>query len=96
MRTQIIGTDRARQLSQLFGLTGRVDLYHALLLGMATILAPGGTAGFIVSYRFMTTKGGESVRAEMMSGLRLREVCDLGGTKRFDAAVLPARVDLQD
>lgn len=90
VRTQIIGADRARQLAQQFGLTGRVDLYHAFLLGMATVLAPDGAAGFIVSNRFMTTKGGASARAGMTTGLRLREVYDLGDTKLFDAAVLPA------
>lgn len=90
VRTQIIGADRAQQLAQQFGLTGRVDLYHAFLLGMATVLAPEGAAGFIVSNRFMTTKGGASARAGMMTGLRLREVYDLGDTKLFDAAVLPA------
>ncbi|WP_421702392.1 Eco57I restriction-modification methylase domain-containing protein [Aliiroseovarius sp.] len=90
VRTQIIGADRARQLSQQFGLTGRVDLYHAFLLGMARVLSPEGTAGIIVSNRFMTTKGGASVRASLMTDLRLREVFDLGDTKLFDAAVLPA------
>ncbi|GAA6203173.1 N-6 DNA methylase [Aquicoccus sp. SU-CL01552] len=90
VRTQIMGADRARQLARQFGLTGRVDLYHAFLLGMATVLAPDGAAGFIVSNRFMTTKGGASARAGMVDGLRLREVFDLGDTKLFDAAVLPA------
>ncbi len=90
VRTQIMGADRARQLAQQFGLTGRVDLYHAFLLGMATVLAPEGTAGFIVSNRFMTTKGGASARAGLVDGLQLREVYDLGDTKLFDAAVLPA------
>ncbi|TNE69113.1 MAG: type II restriction endonuclease subunit M [Rhodobacteraceae bacterium] len=90
VRTQIMGADRARQLAQQFGLTGRVDLYHAFLLGMATVLAPDGAAGFIVSNRFMTTKGGASARAGLVDGLRLREVYDLGDTKLFDAAVLPA------
>ncbi|MDN5787500.1 N-6 DNA methylase [Pseudorhodobacter sp.] len=90
VRTQIIGADRAQQLAQQFGLTGRVDLYHAFLLGMAKVLAPDGAAGFIVSNRFMTTKGGASARAGMVTNLRLREVYDLGDTKLFDAAVLPA------
>ncbi len=90
VRTQIMGADRARELAQQFGLTGRVDLYHAFLLGMARVLAPDGTAGIIVSNRFMTTKGGASVRASIMTDLRLREVFDLGDTKLFDAAVLPA------
>lgn len=57
---------------------------------MATVLAPDGAAGFIVSNRFMTTKGGASARAGLVDGLRLREVYDLGDTKLFDAAVLPA------
>tara|TARA_Y100000815_G_scaffold31976_1_gene26666 strand:- start:336 stop:1667 length:1332 start_codon:yes stop_codon:yes gene_type:complete len=90
VRTQIMGADRARQLAQQFGLTGRVDLYHAFLLGMATVLAPDGAAGFIVSNRFMTTKGGASARAGLVDGLQLCEVYDLGDTKLFDAAVLPA------
>ena len=38
----------------------------------------------------MTTKGGASARAGLVDGLRLREVYDLGDTKLFDAAVLPA------
>jgi len=90
VRTQIIGADRARQLAQQFGLSGRVDLYHAFLLGMAKVLAPDGAAGFIVSNRFMTTKGGASARSGMVEDLRLCEVYDLGDTKLFDAAVLPA------
>lgn len=90
VRTQIMGADRARQLADQFGLAGRVDLYHAFLLGMAKVLAPNGTAGFIVSNRFMTTKGGASARAGMVTDVRLREVYDLGDTKLFDAAVLPA------
>lgn len=90
VRTQIMGADRASRLAAQFGLTGRVDLYHAFLLGMARVLAPHGTAGFIVSNRFMSTKGGARTRAGMRHGLRMREVYDLGDTKLFDAAVLPA------
>lgn len=90
VRTQIIGADQARLLAQQFGLTGRVDLYHAFLLGMTKALAPDGAAGFIVSNRFMTTKGGASTRASLVDGLQLREIYDLGDTKLFDAAVLPA------
>lgn len=90
VRTQIMGTQRAQELSQQFGLTGRVDLYYAFLLGMSAVLTPEGTAGFIVSNRFMTTKGGAVARAGMLTDLRLCEVYDLGDTKLFDAAVLPA------
>lgn len=90
VRTQIIGAERAQQLARQFGLTGRVDLYHAFLLGMAAVLDPDGTAGIIVSNRFMTTKGGASTRKALLRELRLRRIFDLGDTKLFDAAVLPA------
>jgi len=90
VRTQIMGADEAQRLATTFGLTGRVDLYQAFLLAMAKVLAPNGSAGFIVSNRFMTTKGGGALRAKLRETLILREVWDLGDTKLFDAAVLPA------
>jgi adenine-specific DNA-methyltransferase len=90
VRTQIMGADEAQRLAFAFGLTGRVDLYQAFLLAMAKVLAPNGSAGFIVSNRFMTTKGGGSLREKLREMLVLREVWDLGDTKLFDAAVLPA------
>ncbi len=90
VRTQIIGADAARRLGECFGLTGRVDLYHAFLIAMGQVLTPKGTAGIIVSNRFMTTRGGASVRSALKARLALRHIWDLGDTKLFDAAVLPA------
>lgn len=90
VRTQIIGANEAQRLAATFSLTGKVDLYQAFLLAMAKVLAPNGSAGFIVSNRFMTTKGGGSLRKKLREMLTLREVWDLGDTKLFDAAVLPA------
>ena len=90
VRTQIMGADQAQKLASAFGLSGRVDLYHAFLIGMAQVLRPGGTAGIIVSNRFMTTKGGSDLRAELRNRFALRHVWDLGDTKLFDVAVLPA------
>jgi adenine-specific DNA-methyltransferase len=90
VRTQIIGAERAQLLARQFGLSGRVDLYHAFLLGMATVLDSKGAAGIIVSNRFMTTKAGASTRGALLRELRLRRIFDLGDTKLFDAAVLPA------
>lgn len=90
VRTQIIGADQAQLLTRQFGLTGRVDLYHAFLLGMARVLSPTGTAGIIVSNRFMTTRGGAATRQALLSKLRLERIFDLGDTKLFEAAVLPA------
>ncbi|WBX85592.1 Eco57I restriction-modification methylase domain-containing protein [Sphingosinicella microcystinivorans] len=90
VRTQIIGADKAQRLAEQFGLTGRVDLYFAFLLGMARVLREGGTCGIIVSNRFMTTKSGATVREALARKLDLKRIFDLGDTKLFDAAVLPA------
>jgi tRNA1(Val) A37 N6-methylase TrmN6 len=90
IRTQVMGSNQSQLLSRAFGLSGRVDLYHAFLIGIAQILKPGGTAGIIISNRFMTTKSGVSVRTALRSRLRLRHIWDLGDTKLFKAAVLPA------
>lgn len=95
VRTQVMGAERAQELSATFGLSGRVDLYHAFLAGMTRALREGGTAGLIVSNRFMTTKGGAATRAALTSDLRLLSIFDLGDTKLFDAAVLPAVVIAQ-
>ena len=90
VRTQIMGASRAQRLAKLFDLSGRVDLYYAFLLGMAQILDPKGVAGIIVSNRFMTTKSGASVRRVLLQRFNLRHIWDLGDTKLFEAAVLPA------
>ncbi len=90
VRTQIMGSERAQQLANTFGLTGRVDLYQAFLLGMAQVLAPDGVSGIIVSNRFMTTKGGGALRTALRQRFDLRQIWDLGDTKLFNAAVLPA------
>ncbi len=90
VRTQIMGTEQAQELTSAFDLSGRVDLYHAFLIGMAQVLRPGGTAGIIVSNRFMTTKGGSSVRQALYNRFALQHIWDLGDTKLFNAAVLPA------
>jgi adenine-specific DNA-methyltransferase len=90
VRTQIMGASQAQYLAEQFGLFGRVDLYYAFLIGMAELLKPCGMAGIIVSNRFMTTKSGASVRAAIRDRFSLRHIWDLGDTKLFDAAVLPA------
>ncbi|MBO0710838.1 MAG: N-6 DNA methylase [Acetobacteraceae bacterium] len=90
VRSQILGSREARALASAFGLSGRVDLYHAFLIAMARSLRPGGTAGIIVSNRFMTTRGGGTVRSAMRERFALCHVWDLGDTKLFEAAVLPA------
>lgn len=90
VRTQIMGTEQAQKLAQSFALTGRVDLYYPFLLGISRVLSEGGVTGIITSNRFMTTKSGQAVRRALLSKFRIMHVWDLGDTKLFDAAVLPA------
>lgn len=90
VRTQIMGAEQAQLLASQFGLAGRVDLYYAFIVGMAHVLKPGGIGGIIVSNRFMTTKSGGAVRQAIREHFNVRHVWDLGDTRLFDAAVLPA------
>ncbi len=90
VRTQILGAKQTRILANRFGLSGRVDLYYAFILAMSRVLKPQGIAGIIVSNRFMTTKSGASVRSALSDRFTIHHAWDLGDTKLFDAAVLPA------
>jgi adenine-specific DNA-methyltransferase len=90
VRTQIMGASQTQALASQFGLSGRVDLYYAFLLGMARVLKPHGSAGIIVSNRFMTTRSGAPVRQAILERFNLCKIWDFGDTKLFDAAVLPA------
>jgi len=90
VRTQVLGAKESRTLARKFHLSGRVDLYHAFILAMGEALAPGGIAGIIVSNRFMTTRAGASVRRGIRQLFEVIHVWDLGDTKLFEAAVLPA------
>ncbi len=90
VRTQTLGAVRARALAHQFGLTGRVDLYHAFVVAMTAKLADGGVLGLLCSNRFITTRGGQSLRSQLLASYGIEELWDLGDTKLFDAAVLPA------
>ena len=90
VRTQVMGTELSRQIASVFKLTGRVDLYQAFVVAMLESLAPDGTMGVIVSNRFMSVKNGEIVRQAFLDKSHVSHVWDLGDTKLFDAAVLPA------
>lgn len=85
-----MGAQKSREISEAFDLDGRVDLYFAFLEGIADVLVPGGVAGVIVSNRFMTTKSGAVVRARLLERFDVLHVWDMGDTKLFEAAVLPA------
>lgn len=90
VRTQIMGAVKSKLLAEQFSLSGRVDLYYAFILGISQVLTPKGIAGIIVSNRFMTTKSGASVREALSKRFNIRHAWDLGDTKLFAAAVLPA------
>ncbi|MGH7961284.1 MAG: Eco57I restriction-modification methylase domain-containing protein, partial [Candidatus Binatia bacterium] len=90
VRTQVLGARRAQQLASSFNLKGRVDLYQAFLVAMTQELCLGGILGVITSNRFLSTKSGASTRGFLAANFDIAEVCDLGDTKLFDAAVLPA------
>ncbi len=90
VRTQILGADYAQYISHLYKLSGRVDLYYPFLINMTHSLKPGGIIGVITSNRYLTTKSGASIRQFLYHNYNILEIIDLGDTKLFDAAVLPA------
>jgi len=90
VRTQILGSEKAQQIAKRFNLKGRVDLYYPFLIAMTNVLKKGGLLGVITSNRYLFTKSGETIRKFLLEHYELLEVIDLGDTKIFDAAVLPA------
>lgn len=90
VRTQILGTKKSQLISKQFDLSGRIDLYYPFVVGISKVLRPNGIAGIIVSNRFMTTKSGSKVRNELIDKFDLLHTWDLGDTKLFSAAILPA------
>ena len=92
VRTQVLGAAAAQELAKRFGLTGRVDLYHAFTKAMANVLKPGGVLGLLTSNRFLTVKSGASLRRLLRTEFDLEAIYDLGDTKLFTAAVLPVIV----
>jgi len=90
VRTQILGAKKAQKLAKKFNLKGRVDLYYPFLIAMTESLKEGGVLGVITSNRYLSTKGGESIRKYLGENYEIIELIDLGDTKLFDAAVLPA------
>lgn len=90
VRTQILGAEKAQLLAKKFNLKGRVDLYYPFLIAMTYALKEGGLLGVITSNRYLFTKSGNSIRNFLSKNYEILEVIDLGDTKLFDAAVLPA------
>lgn len=92
VRTQVLGAKAAQALAKRFGLSGRVDLYQAFAFAMGRVLRQGGVLGLLTSNRLMTTNAGETLRKLLRTEFSVRELYDLGDTRLFAAAVLPAIV----
>lgn len=92
IRTQILGSDKAQEVAQKMGLTGRIDIYYAFLLYTKNLLTEDGISGYITSNKFLTIKSGAAVRDFMISNYKMLEIIDFGDTKLFSASVLPCIV----
>jgi SAM-dependent methyltransferase len=92
VRTQVLGARRARQLARRFNLSGRLDLYHAFVAASAAALQPDGVLALLTSNRFLSIQSGAAMRQLLRGEFDLKELYDLGDTKLFGAAVLPAIV----
>ncbi|MFF3224612.1 Eco57I restriction-modification methylase domain-containing protein [Nocardia suismassiliense] len=90
VRTQQLGGATAQLLSKQFGLRGRIDLTHPFVATLPRLLCPGGALGLLCANRFLTTKAGANIRRLLLAELAPVELYDLGDTKLFEAAVLPA------
>ncbi|WFP22921.1 N-6 DNA methylase [Gordonia hongkongensis] len=92
VRTQHLGQSTAQTLATEFGLTGRIDLTHPFVTVVPPLLRSEGVLGLLCSNRFLSTKSGINVRKVLQTLLDPVELYDLGDTKLFTAAVLPAIV----
>ncbi|WP_063059846.1 Eco57I restriction-modification methylase domain-containing protein [Nocardia sienata] len=90
VRTQQLGGAAAEALRGQFGLRGRIDLTHPFVAALPRLMVPGGVLGLLCANRFLTTKAGANLRALLLADLAPVELYDLGDTKLFEAAVLPA------
>lgn len=92
IRTQILGSEKAKQIAQKIGLSGRVDIYYAFLIYTKRLLTDKGISGYITSNKFLTIKAGASVRDFMIDNYHIHTIVDFGDTKLFAASVLPCIV----
>ena len=92
VRTQQLGQETAQLLASEFKLSGRIDLTHPFVVMMPSLLRSNGVVGLLCSNRFLTTKAGANMRRVFQTSLDPKEIYDLGDTKLFSAAVLPAIV----
>ena len=92
VRTQILGSNKAQEISSKFGLSGRVDIYYAFIVCTNAVLKDNGIAGYITSNKFLSIQSGRSVRNFILENYKIHRITDLGDTKLFSASVLPCIV----
>lgn len=92
VRTQTLGEAKVGELTRQYGIAGRVDLYMAFAFAIADVLRPGGVMALLCSNRFLTTRAGTSLRHLLQAEFSVGSLFDLGDTRMFEAAVLPAIV----
>lgn len=90
VRTQNMDNGELKKWKSIFNLKGRIDLYHVFLAAMTENLKKDDLMCVITSNRYLNTAGGKSIRELLYENYEIIEVIDLGDTKFFDAAVLPA------
>lgn len=90
VRVQNLGSFYAQRIADIYGLSGRIDLYYPFLINMTESLKEGGILGVITSNKYLSNKSGESIRRYLLTHYDILEIIDLGDTKLFNAAVLPA------
>lgn len=90
VRTQTLGSEKSQELSKNFGIKGKIDLYYPFFMAITNALKVGGILGIITSNRYICTKSGSDIRKFLIENYDIIEIIDLGDTKLFDAAVLPA------
>ena len=92
VRTQILGSETAQEISKGLNLSGRIDIYYAFLLNMKKMMSKRGVSGYITSNKFLTIKAGSAVRDFMIDNYTIHKIVDFGDTKLFPASVLPCIV----
>ena len=89
IRTQIMGSNKAQEISNKLNLNGRIDIYYAFIVCTGDVLKENGIAGYITSNKFLTIKSGSSVRDYILDNYCIHRITDFGDTKLFSASVLP-------
>lgn len=89
IRTQILGTERAKKIARDWNLKGRLDIYQAFMLAISRQMKNNTISAFITSNRYLTIEGCATFREKLLKLYTILELCDFGDTALFSAAVLP-------